>query len=63
VVLLAAGLAGLGAEAEAQGAAGWALRFCGNGFGDIDRVKISIDAPPRPADVGVGDFTVEFWKS
>jgi len=36
------------------------LRFFGHGSGDIDRVKIPIDAPPRPADVG-GDFTLEFW--
>jgi len=36
------------------------LRFFGNGMSDIDRVKISIDAPPVPADVG-GDFTLEFW--
>ena len=36
------------------------LRFFGNGSGDIDRVKIAIDAPAVPADVG-GDFTLEFW--
>ncbi len=36
------------------------LRFFGNGTGQIDRVKVPIDAPHRPADVG-GDFTVEFW--
>lgn len=36
------------------------LRFFGNGMGDIDRVKIPIDAPAVPADVG-GDFTLEFW--
>jgi cysteine-rich repeat protein len=29
-------------------------------MGDIDRVKIPIDAPAVPADVG-GDFTLEFW--
>ena len=39
--------------------AGFALRFFGNGFGDIDRVKIPID-PPMPVDVG-GDFTLEWW--
>jgi hypothetical protein len=60
MVVLAA-LAGAGTDAEAQGAAGWALRFHGNGVDDIDRVKIPIDAPPRPADIGVGDFTLEFW--
>jgi cysteine-rich repeat protein len=36
------------------------LRFFGNGMSDIDRVKIPIDAPEVPADVG-GDFTLEFW--
>lgn len=36
------------------------LRFFGNGTGQIDRVKVPIDAPHRPADVG-GDFTVELW--
>lgn len=36
------------------------LRFYGHGTGGIDRVKIPIDAPARPADVG-GDFTLEFW--
>lgn len=37
------------------------LRFHGNGFGDIDRVKISLDGPDRPVDVGATDFTLEFW--
>ena len=42
------------------------LRFFGNGEGDIDRVKIRIDDPSNnfpgpPADVGAGDFTIEFW--
>jgi concanavalin A-like lectin/glucanase superfamily protein len=60
MLVLAAGL-GFELPVEAQGEAGWALRFHGNGVNDIDRVKISIDAPPRPADVGVGDFTLEFW--
>jgi glucose/arabinose dehydrogenase len=36
------------------------LRFNGNGTGDIDRVKIRIDAPAVPADVS-GDFTLEWW--
>ncbi len=46
---------------------GYSLRFYGNGVGDIDRVKIPIDAPPPdaspgpPADVGAEDFTLEFW--
>jgi len=42
------------------GGGGQALRFHGNGVGDIDRVKIALDNPPRPADVG-GDFTLEWW--
>ena len=37
------------------------LRFYGNGTGDIDRLKISIDAPARPADAGATDFTLEWW--
>ena len=36
------------------------LRFFGTGSGDVDRVKIPLDAPARPVDVG-GDFTLEFW--
>ena len=40
---------------------GFSLRFYGNGYADIDRVKIPIDAPPRPADVGAADFTLEWW--
>jgi glucose/arabinose dehydrogenase len=39
---------------------GSSLHFFGNGSGDIDRVKIKLDAPARPIDVG-GDFTLEFW--
>ncbi len=47
-------------------AAGHSLRFFGTGTGDIDRVKIRIDdpltaLPGPPADVGAGDFTLEFW--
>lgn len=38
-----------------------ALRLFGHGTGDIDRVKIRIDGPPTPADVGAGDFTIELW--
>lgn len=38
------------------------LRFFGHGSNDIDRVKIPIDAPARPVDVG-GDFTIEFWMN
>ncbi len=40
---------------------GFSLRFYGHGVNDIDRVKIQIDAPAVPADIGAGDFTVEFW--
>lgn len=36
------------------------IRFYGNGATDIDRIKIPIDNPPKPVDVG-GDFTIEFW--
>jgi len=39
---------------------GYSLRFYGNGYGDLDRVKIPID-PPVPADVGATDFTLEWW--
>ena len=39
---------------------GYSLRFHGNGYGDLDRVKISID-PHVPADVGELDFTLEWW--
>lgn len=35
------------------------LRFYGNGYNDIDRVKIQVD-PPTSADVG-HHFTIEFW--
>ncbi len=42
-------------------AVNYSLRFYGHGVNDIDRVKIKIDAPPRPADVGAGDFTIEWW--
>ncbi len=44
------------------------LRFYGNGVAapDLDRVKIRIDDPANtdpgpPADIGAGDFTIEFW--
>ncbi len=37
----------------------YCLRFYGNGTGDMDRVKVPIDAPPNKVDVG-GDFTIEF---
>src|SRR5262245_59552250 len=42
------------------------VRFFGNGYGDIDRIKIRIDDPNTtlpgpPADVGATDFTIEMW--
>ncbi len=45
---------------------GWSLRYYGNGYGDLDRVKIPIDNPSNsnpgpPADVGAEDFTIEWW--
>ncbi len=40
---------------------GFSLRYYGNGWGDIDRVKIPIDSPSRPVDIGAGDFTLEWW--
>ena len=48
-----------------QPAVNYALRFYGNGFDDIDRVKIPVDDPATdlpgpPIDVGI-DFTLEFW--
>ncbi len=39
----------------------YSLRFYGNGSGDIDRVKILLDTPARPVDVGATDFTLEWW--
>ncbi len=39
----------------------FSLRFHGNGANDIDRVKIRIDGPEVPADVGATDFTIEWW--
>jgi hypothetical protein len=44
-------------------AQGTSLRFFGNGVAapDLDRVKVRIDAPARPADIGATDFTIELW--
>ncbi len=39
---------------------GYSLRFEGNGYGNLDRVRIKLDNPARPIDVG-GDFTIEWW--
>lgn len=37
------------------------LRFFGHGREAVDRVVIPLDTPPRPADVGAGDFTLELF--
>src|SRR5690606_29796521 len=50
----------LGSNTAAQENTGYSLRLYGNGSGDIDRVKIPLDAPPTAVDVG-GDFTIEFF--
>lgn len=47
-------------RADAAPRANYSLRFYGNGVNDIDRVKIKLDNPARPIDVG-GSFTLEFW--
>jgi hypothetical protein len=47
--------------ASFAGEAGTALRFYGNGAFEENQVKIRIDAPAVPADIGIGDFTLEFW--
>jgi len=44
---------------EAPPPGGYALRFYGNGWGDIDRIKIPLE-PQVAVDVG-GDFTLEWW--
>jgi glucose/arabinose dehydrogenase len=41
--------------------AGYALDFNGNGTGDIDRLKIPLDNPQTPIDVGTSNFTIEWW--
>lgn len=38
----------------------FAMRFYANNFTDLGRVKIPLDNPHRPVDVG-GTFTIEFW--
>jgi hypothetical protein len=44
------------------------IRFYGFGMDQVDRVKIPLDVPPPdattpgpPADLGAGDFTIEWW--
>jgi hypothetical protein len=58
--------AGTGVEGDLQPRAtalsgNLSLRFHGHGTDDIDRVKIRLDSPARPVDVGRTDFTLEFW--
>jgi hypothetical protein len=45
---------------------GYSLRYYGNGYADLDRVKVAIDDPTTtepgpPSDVGSTDFTLEWW--
>lgn len=47
-------------RADAARESNYSLRFYGNGVNDIDRVKIKLDSPARPLDVG-GSFTLEWW--
>lgn len=54
IIALAGGL-------RPSGGAETSLRFHGNGENGIDRVKIKINDPARPADIGKTDFTLEFW--
>jgi hypothetical protein len=46
--------------AGAQATSDSSLRFFGTGADDVDRVKLRIDDPSSPLDVG-GDFTLELW--
>jgi hypothetical protein len=38
-----------------------ALRFSGSALAGQDRVRIPIDSPATPADIGATDSTLEFW--
>lgn len=42
---------------------GRSLRYYGNGSGapTLDRVTVALQDPPRPANIGTGDFTLELW--
>jgi hypothetical protein len=51
---------GTGATSVLAASTNYSLRFRGHRTNDIDRVKIKLDAPAVPADVG-GNFTIEFW--
>lgn len=48
-------------SATAPSASGYSLRFFGTGANEADRVKIKLDAPAKPVDIGGADFTIEFW--
>lgn len=50
-------------SASAAGAFGMALQFYGGGVNapDADRVKIRVNNPATPIDVGATDFTIEWW--
>ncbi|AXA36940.1 MAG: LamG domain-containing protein [Candidatus Sumerlaea chitinivorans] len=43
------------------GASQYSLRFYGTGSGQQDRVRIKIDSPQVPADIGAGSFSIDFW--
>jgi len=60
IVLLTMALVGTLLPAAASAGAA-SLRFHGHGADDVDRVKIPIDGPEVPADIGAGDFTIELW--
>jgi hypothetical protein len=64
LVLLTLGTSFTLSKAARQSAptiSGFSLQFYGNGYGDLDRVKIQVDGPARPVDIGAVDFTIEFW--
>jgi lysophospholipase L1-like esterase len=54
-------IVGPGLAIAAAPPGGYSLRFFGKGVDQIDRVKIRLDTPARPVDVGAGDFTIEWW--
>jgi hypothetical protein len=56
--VLGAGMPTAPSEAAADNLS---LRFFGTGRDDIDRVKIRLDDPARPVDVGKRSFTIELW--
>jgi N-acetylneuraminic acid mutarotase len=54
-------IAGVMSLPGAYAAPGSAVHFYGTGAGDTDRIKLRVDNPANSADVGSGDFTIEFW--